>query len=185
MEAAFAWLGHIADWIGQWFPRWVIVDTTEGWVKWVRGSRVVTGTAGIVWYWPVTTRIKTFAVVRDSINCKPQTVTLANGETLLLEVVVIYEVSDIERLVAFTAEPFSTIVDLAMGAVLFVVEGYESWDAIREASKRPPRARDSKFNYELREETRKALEPYGVKVLEVQLQNKAKCRVLKLANSQD
>ncbi len=184
MESAFAWIGRIVEWFGQFFPRREIITTAEGWIKWVGGDKVMTGGAGIVWYWPVQTVFKKVNVVRDSINCNAQTLTLPSGDTVLVEAVVIYRISDLAKLAA-TTEPFSTIADETMGAVLYALESYESWEAIREASKRRKGQRDSDFNRKLKEEVQRALATYGVDVLAVNLQNKAKCRVLKLVNSQE
>ena len=118
MEAAFAWLGEIINWVGRWIPRLTIVTTTEGWVKFVRGKRVVSGSAGLVWHWPLITALQVFPVARDSINCKAQTITTPSGETILIEAVVIYEITDIEKLVAHTTSPTLTIEDVTLGATL-------------------------------------------------------------------
>jgi regulator of protease activity HflC (stomatin/prohibitin superfamily) len=185
MTDAFAWLGELVSWFGQWFPRWEIMDTSEGWVKWVRGKRIVTGGAGIVFYWPATTKFARWFVARDSKNCKAQTLSLPSGETILFEAVVIYEIKDLALLAGYTADPLNTIEDVTMGAVLSVMEGFNSWEEIRAASVRLPRARDTEFNRMLRDEVQRALASYGVNVLGVFLQNKAKCRVLKLVNSQE
>lgn len=184
MTEAFAWIGDLVGWFGQWFPRWEIITTAEGWIKWVGGSKVKTGGAGIVFYWPARTVFKKVNVVRDSVNCNAQCLTLPSGDTLMVEAVVIYRITDLSMLAA-TAEPFSTIADLTMGAVLYALEEYDSWNAIRTASIRRKGQRDSDFNRRMKDEVQKALLPYGVDVLAVQLQNKAKCRVLKLVNSQE
>lgn len=185
MESAFAWLGQIIEWVGRFLPRWEIITTTEGWIKWVGGKKVITGGAGIVWYWPARTHFEKFFTARDSINCKAQTMTLASGETLLVEAVVIFEIKDLAKLAGETAAPIATITDLTLGAVLSVMETYGSWEDIRVASIRLPRARDTEFNRLMREEVQRALMAYGVNVLAVMFQNKAKCRVLKLVNSQE
>ena len=184
MESAFAWLGQIFEWFGRFLPRWEIITTAEGWIKWVGGSKVKTGGAGVVFYWPARTIFKKVNVVRDSINCNAQTLTLPSGDTMLVEAVVIYRISDLAKLAA-TTEPFSTIADETMGAVLYALEEYESWGAIRTASIRRKGQRDSDFNRRMRDEVQKSLTPYGVDVIGVNLQNKAKCRVLKLVNSQE
>lgn len=185
LESAFAWIGQIAEWIGQWFPRWEIIDTTEGWIKWVGGSKVKTGGAGIVWYWPARTKFRKHYTARDSINCKAQTVTLLSGETVLIESAVIYEIKDLAKLAGETADPLITIEDLTMGAVMSVMETYPSWEDVLKASIRAPRARDTEFNRSMREAVQAALLAYGVQVLAVLFQNKAKTRVLKLVNSQE
>ena len=185
MESAFAWIGALIEWLGLWIPRLTIVDTTRGWVKFVRGRIVRSGGPGLVWHWPLITKLTVFPVVRDSLNCKPQTITMASGETALVEAVVIYEILDIEKLVAHTADPFSTIEDLVMGAILYVLEGVDSWADIQRLSKREPRARNSELNYRFKTEVQRELVPYGVNVFDVFLQNKAKARVIKLVNSAD
>jgi regulator of protease activity HflC (stomatin/prohibitin superfamily) len=182
MEAAFAWLGYVFEWLGRWIPRLTIVNTTHGWVKFVGGSKVKSGGAGPVWHWPMWTNLVVFPIERDSLQCPAQAITLSSGETVLVVATVVYEVKEIEKLVAQTPEPQSTIADLTMGAVLYVMEGINSWDEIRQLSVRAPRARDTELNRRLRDEVQRALEPYGVNVLMVMLQNKAKARVYKLVN---
>lgn len=182
MEAAFAWFGYLFEWLGKWIPRPTIVNTTHGWVKFVGGKKVKSGEAGVVWHWPIWTNLIVFPVKQDSLRCNSQSITLASGETALVEAVVIYEVTEIEKLVAGTPEPNMTIIDLTMAAVLYVLEGIASWDEIRQLSVRAPRARDTELNRRLRDEVQRALEPYGVKVNMVMLQNKAKTRVIKLVN---
>lgn len=184
MTEAFAWLGEIVNWVGKWIPRLTIVTTTEGWVKFVRGSLVKSGGPGLVWHWPLVTELRVIPVARDSINCRAQTITTPSGETILIEAVVIYEIIDIERIVAHTADYVNTIHDVTLGAILSVMEGL-TWGDIQALSIRQPRARDTEFNYRLKEEVQRALQPYGVSVLSVMLQNKAKARVIKLVNSQD
>ena len=185
MESAFAWIGAIVQWFGQFIPRLTIVDTTQGWVKFVRGKNVRNGGPGLVWHWPLLTKIVVMATVRDSIAPPTQTITLSSGETVLVEAVIIYDIRDIEKLVAHTAEPFNTIADVATGAVHSVVEMVESYEALVKMGARQARRQNSDLNYKLIAEMREALEPYGVNVLDVFLQNKAKARVLRLVNSQN
>ncbi len=182
MEAAFAWLGQVIEWFGRWIPRLTIVNTTHGWVKFVRGKHVRTGGPGLIVHWPLITELVIFPTARDSLKCEAQTVTLASGETVLVQAVVIYEVEDLVKLIAGTAEPSMTIVDQTAGAVASVLETIQSWEELRGLSVRQPRYRDSELNARLKDAVSKALEPYGVKVLAVMLQNKAKARVYKLVN---
>lgn len=182
IDSAFAWLGEIVNWVGRWIPRLTIVNTTLGWVKFVRGHDIKSGGPGLVWHWPLITELKVFPIVRDSLQCKAQTITMPSGETALVEAVVVYEIVDIEKLVAHTAEPTMTIADLTSGAVLYVMEDVASWEELRQLSIRVPRARDSELNRRLKEEVQRALAPYGVNVMAVMLQNKAKARVFKLVN---
>lgn len=185
MGEAFSWVGDLVRWFAQFKPCRELVDSTEGWIKWVGGKKIITGGPGIVWFWPLMTKFKKMPVVRDSINCNAQCLTLPSGETVLIEAVVIYAITDLQKLAGETTEPNATIADLTMGAVLYAMESYDSWEAIRLSSVRQPRQRDSEFNRGMRDEVQRALAPYGVNVLSVYLVNKAKCRVLKLVNSQE
>lgn len=182
MEAAFAWLGQIIEWVGRWIPRLTIVNTTKGWVKFVRGSKVKSGGPGLVIHWPLLTELIVYPIVRDSMRCQVQTITLASGETVLLDALVIYEVECIEKLIAYTADPGMTIMDQTMGAVAGVIEAVLGWNELIQLSTRKKGARDTELNYRLKDAISTALEPYGVKVLSVMLQNKAKARVYKLVN---
>lgn len=184
-DSAFAWIGAIIEWFGRWIPRLTIVDTTQGWIKFIRGRIVRSGGPGLVLHWPLVTKLVVFPVVRDSLNCKPQTITLASHETVLVEAVVIYEIADIEKLIAHTADPIMTIEDVTMGATLYVVESVFDWPELLKLSTRQSRARNSELNYRLKSEVARELAPYGVNVLDVFLQNKAKARVIKLVNSAD
>lgn len=53
MTGALAWLNDLAQWIGRWFPRLVIVHPTHCGVRFGRkGSAVAVG-AGLIFYWPL------------------------------------------------------------------------------------------------------------------------------------
>src|SRR5574341_131131 len=185
MESAFAWVGALFEWFGTFVPRMSIVDTTQGWVKFVRGRVVRSGGPGLVFHWPLVTRLVVIPIVRDSLTCKAQTITLASSETVLVEAIVIYEITSIEKLVAHTADAETTISDVTTGAIHSVIETVPSYDVLVQMGVRRARRQNSDLNYKLIEEVKEALEPYGVRVLDVFLQNKAKARVLRLVNSQD
>lgn len=186
MESALAWIGHLADWIGRFFPRLKIVPTTHGWVKFVRGSKVVSGKAGLVWYWPLVTELKIYPTARASINLKAQTLTTSEPDpaTILVEAMIVYAIEDIEKIAAYTWEPDETIADISISGVHEVISAL-SWDDIRQQSQRQPRARGSVLDSKLKAELVSMLADYGVKVITVTLTNLAKCRVIKLVNSQD
>ena len=185
MEAAFAWVGHIADWLGRFFPRLKIVPTTHGWVKFVYGSKVLSGGAGLVWYWPLVTEFKSYPTARASLNLRAQTITVSPDQTtVLVEAMIVYAIEDIEKIAAYTWEPDETIADISISAVHEVISSL-SWEQIQQQNQRQPRHRGSELDSKLKAEVGSALADYGVRVITVTLTNLAKCRVLKLVNSQD
>ncbi len=41
MDSALAWIGQVAEWVGRFIPRLIILNTTEGAVKFVHGDTPV------------------------------------------------------------------------------------------------------------------------------------------------
>jgi regulator of protease activity HflC (stomatin/prohibitin superfamily) len=171
-ESAFAWVQGIVEWVGQFFPRWIVVDTTHGWVKWVKGSRVETGGAGIVWHWPATTNFVQYPVVRQATELPTQTMETTDGKTIVVGTLIVYEIKDLRKILAETYDPEQTIKDLAQGAIHDVCS-MKAW-----ADLKAP-----KLDLELRREVAKRLEPFGVRVLRTTFTNLARTRVLKIVQS--
>lgn len=177
MEAAFAWIGAIAEWFGQFVPRILILNTTMGAVKFVRGARAVPLASGMHIWWPLTTEVITYPVARQTDNLRTQTIVTSDSHTIVVGGMVVYEVSDIEKLVAHTYHPQDTIKDVSMTAIHDVC-CLMTWEELKTAQ------RDGRLDRRLRSETHSALKPYGIQVLKVQLTDLAPARVLKLIQSQ-
>jgi regulator of protease activity HflC (stomatin/prohibitin superfamily) len=176
MESALAWIGHIASWIGQWIPRWIIVTTTHGAVKFVRGHTVVTCAPGVHWYWPVLTMFLVHPIARQTANLRSQTVMTSDERTIAVGGMIVYEIADIEKIIAHTFDPDETIKDIAVSSVHDVCCQL-SWAEIREYQ------RNGQLDTKLKKEARRDLERYGVRVLKMTLTDLAQCRVLKVINS--
>src|SRR5579859_4527310 len=95
MESALAWIGKIADWLGQWIPRWVIFDTTMGGVKFIRGKRAVPLGPGVHFYWPATTILDTYPTARQTDDLRSQTVVTADDKVIVVSGQIVYEVTDV------------------------------------------------------------------------------------------
>lgn len=173
MESAFAWLGHIAEWFGQFIPRLAIVDYTHGAVKMVKGAKVVALEPGLHAYWPLTTNFYLYPTARQGEDLRSQTIVTADDKTIAVAGMLVYEVSDIKQLIANTYKPDQTIKDISL-TVIHDVCCQLTWPELREQQ------RSGKLDRALKAEAKKALEPYGVKVLKVMLTDLAPCRVLKL-----
>lgn len=174
MEAALGWLGRLIEWFGQWIPRWIIVRSTHAGVKWVRGSKVVTIEPGIHFYWPVTTEVLVYPTARQAANLRPQTLVTTDDRTILVSGLLVYEVRDIDKLIAQTFDPDDTVEEIALG----VINGVcckKSWQEIRDDHE------SGKLDREMLHRSRLALAPYGVYVLRATLTDLAPARVIKLA----
>lgn len=176
MESAFAWIGQVVEWFGQWIPAKVLVDPTHAAVKFIRGQKGIPLKPGMHFFWPITTTFHHYPVVRQAVDLRSQTFMTTDEVTAIAGGLVVYEVNDIELLIGHTFEPDSTIKEITIGEIHSVLCSM-SWSDIRTS------LASGKLDTRLRGEVRKALEKYGVKVINVTLTDLAKCRVLKLFNS--
>lgn len=176
MESAFAWFGQLVDWFGKFVPRWVILDTTEGAVKYVRGAHPVALAPGIHWYWPLITTLNTYPTARQADRLPTQTITTADGKTVILGAMVVYRVTNILTLLSQNHSATGTIRDIAMTAVHDVCCRM-TWAELQDEQRR------NTLDTKLKNKTRDALEEYGVAVVKVMLIDLALVRVLRISQS--
>jgi SPFH domain/Band 7 family protein len=178
VDGAFAWIGNLISWFAQWVPRWVILDTTLAAVKYVKGQPVACEPGAIHWYWPVTTTMTPYPIARQTSNLKTQTMSTADDRPMTIAVggMIVYEISDVLKIVAHTFDPDETIRDIAMSSIHDVL-CLLTWDEIR------AELRNGKLERALKAEAKKELERYGVRVLKVTLTDLAPCKVIKLVQS--
>lgn len=176
MESALAWIGQIAAWIGQWIPRWNILDTTEGAIKYVGGKRVVVCGPGVHFFWPARTTWVAYPTARQTDRLETQTMETKDGKTFIVAGTITYSVTDLAALVTTTHSPTTTIVELAASAVHDICCDF-TWDELQTEQ------RKGTLKTKLRNEAVKQLDDYGVKVIKMQLTNLARCRVIKVSQS--
>jgi regulator of protease activity HflC (stomatin/prohibitin superfamily) len=178
MENAFAWIGQTAEWVGRFFPHITIVPTTHGAVKFVKGKKVVPLGPGIYVYLPLTTQLVGYPTARQAVDLRPQTIVTKDDKTIAIGALIVYEIMDIAAILAHTYDPEETVRDIAMSGVHDVCCQYE-WEDLKAAQ------RSGKLDTALRQEIRKGLEPYGVKLMKATLTDLAPCRVIKLMTTSD
>lgn len=176
MEGALAWISELVNWLGQFIPRWEIVDTTHGAVKFVRGSKVVALGPGWHIYWPVTTKFETYPIARQASDLRTQTIVTKDDRTVAIGGQIVYEIADIEAILARTYDPEQTIKDISLTAIHDVC-CQMTWDELKEAQ------RNGALDRNLRREAKKTLDSYGVKVLKTTLTDLAPCRVYRMVQS--
>lgn len=176
MESAFGWLGQLIEWLGLFIPRRILIDTTEAGVKWVnsrKGSKVVPMQAGFHWYWPFTSDYKLHPIKRQTVDLRPQTIETKDGQTIIAGGLVVYEVTDIERVLVDTYNPDQTLKDVCLPAIHDVLSEM-TWEEIKTA----PR-----LHLRLKNEVQREVEPFGVKVLKTKLTDLARSPVLRIIQS--
>lgn len=177
LDSAFAWLQSITDWLGRFIPRWVVVSTTEGAVKYVGGDRVVVCGPGIHWYWPARTEWQDYPTAMQTDRLETQTMETADGVTFLVSGTLSYTVDDLGKLLPVVHNAATLAVDMAMAAVHDVCCDM-TWQTLREEQRHA-----SKLKTKLRNSAQAQLEPYGIRVVKLQLNSMARCRVLKVSQS--
>jgi regulator of protease activity HflC (stomatin/prohibitin superfamily) len=173
VSEAFVWLSDLIKWFGEFFPRWRIVNTTKGAVKWVWGKRVVKLGPGWHVYWPFSTQFQMYPTARQATDLRPQVVTTADNRTVLVGGLITYEIVDIEAILARTYDPEETIADIALTAFHSVC-CRKTWAELRDGQT------SGMLDKEIRFVARKFLGPYGVRVLKTSLTDLAPTQVMKL-----
>jgi regulator of protease activity HflC (stomatin/prohibitin superfamily) len=173
-DGALAWIGQVVEWFGRFIPRWIILNTTEGAVAFVRGAHPVELGPGVHWYWPAWTEIKAWVVARQSINLTTQTITTKDDKVLAVGAVIVFRVTDALTLITKTFDPDVTIRAVAAGAIHAACSGVE-WAELKMAKD------DGSLDTMLRRELQRRLgRRFGIKVLDATLTDFAPCRVLKV-----
>ena len=176
MDSALAWVGQIANWIGKFIPRWLILDTTEGAVKFKSGKTAVALGPGIHWYWPVTTKITEYPTAFQADRLQTQTLVTTDDKVIIVGAMISYSVIDILPLISGTHSAVMTVKNLAMTAVHDVCCRM-SWEELKAEQ------RKGTLDTKLRNMAQRMLTKYGVHVEQLTLIDLAPARVLKLMRS--
>lgn len=195
MESALAWIGKIADWIGQWFPRWQILNTTEGAIKYrtfllplafrrfvgrsyhFNGDiRVKVCGPGLHWYWPANSTFIGYPIAQQTDRLEAQTMESSDGKTFIVCGTITYSVTDLSLLLPLLHSPTKSTIDITM-TVLHDVCCDMTWAALQDESRR------GTLKTKLKNSAQRQLEQYGLKVIMVKVTSLARCRVLKVSQS--
>jgi regulator of protease activity HflC (stomatin/prohibitin superfamily) len=174
MDSALAWIGQVANWFGQFFPRWIILNTTQGAVKFVRGSRPVILGPGIHWYWPAVTEVKEWIIAMQPVDLPTQTIVTSDGKTVAVGGAVIFRIRDIGPLLTDVWDPDKTIRVMA-STVIRDVCSEATWDELR--------ASNGALQRELKRAMGRRLRRFGVVVITATINEFGPCRVLKVLQS--
>lgn len=192
MDSALAWIGQIADWIGKFFPRWVVLEASDGGVKQVgfmlpRAWRVRCGgfdgdlkimscQPGIHWYWPATTIFNSGPTARQTDKLPTQTFTLADDITIAIGGMLVYTVDDLAKLYTTTHSPMHAVQDIALTAVHDVCCRM-TWTDLKDEERR------GTLDTKLKNMAQRSLDDYGVKVIKCMLTDLTRTRALRVIQS--
>lgn len=186
MGGALEWLSEFVRWFAEFFPHWKVVISTQGAVKFksfrltdpfAGGLEVEVCGPGFVIYWPVVTDITIYPTARQANDLRAQTLVTKDDRTITVSAMIVYEIHDLEAIVAHTYDPEQTIKDIAVTAVHEAC-CKRTWGELVEQQRR------STLDTALKNEAQKQLKDYGVLVLKVALTDLAPCRVFRLMQSQ-
>ncbi len=178
LDSAFGWVERIADWLGQWVPRWHLLDVSFEAIKVKQHKdperRVTVCSPGAIhWHWPVTTLWFEHPVARQTVDLKSQTITLRDSKTVVVGGLIVCRVKDIKKLLCDTYDADEAIKDISLSAIHDVCCQHD-WPGLLEGQ------RSGELDKKLKEEAARELNKYGVTVLKVSLTDLAPCRVIKL-----
>jgi hypothetical protein len=176
IDSALGWIGQVAEWLGAFVPRWHILDTTEGAIKYVRGMPRFCEPGRIHWVWPVTSIWVVYPMARQTDRLETQTMETTDGKTFIAAGTITYEVTDLMSLVPTTHSPLTTTIELA-GAALHDVCCAYTWEDLQRMQQ------NGTLKTRLRNAARRQLSGYGVNVIKVQLTTLARARVYKVSQS--
>lgn len=176
MSEALAWIGQIADWLGKFIPRWAILDTTEGAIKFVGGKKVVVCGPGVHVWWPVRTLFHAYPIARQTDRLETQTMESRDGKTFMVSATITYQVENLGLLVPMTHNAATATIDIAMTAVHDVLCQF-TWEELQAEQ------RLGKLKTKLRNAAQKDLTELGIKVLMLKTNSLARCRVIKVSQS--
>lgn len=171
MNAAFGWLGQFFEWFGKFVPRLIIVPTTHGGVKFVRGKHVKELKAGLHVYLPLVTETIIYPITRQTNQLEPQVIVTKDGQSVTISCIITYEIDDVVSALSKTWNIDEVVNDVAQMGVVSVITD-NTFDQLMGDI-------DSKIKEQLTEAARETLSDFGVKVLNCSLIEISPCLVIK------
>ena len=174
MESAFAWIGQIAEWFGNFIPTWELVRATENAVKFLPGGKTKVLGPGIHWYWPVTTEMETVAVVRQVLDTQPQTIMTQDHEPVYVSGLVVYTISNLHAYMVENYDAADNLDDIVQTAIRKTIVNRD-FLTIQKAR--------ADVDNRLTSDVQKALEPFGIEVEAARITDFSRARVTNMVGN--
>lgn len=170
MESAFAWLGDIINWFGKFIPRVFIMKATHGGIAFKRGKHVIKLDPGLHVYWPFTTELATYPIVRQTSNLPTQVLMSKDGKPVVVGGIVVYKINDIVKALRDVWDLDDTIRDISLLAISKIIFNKTVVEI---------RKHHEIINKELTEELRQKLGEFGVDIVTFCISDYSTCVVIK------
>lgn len=171
VDSALGWIGQLAEFLGAWFPRLLVVQSSHRAVKYRNGHTPILLEPGRHVYWPIMSPIETCAVVPQVDDMPTQLLETADGVAVAVGAVAEFEVEDAVAFLAQTQNGFAVVRMIVAACVRDVVITTPYDDVTADAAA---------LNRRLTRQSRRALRPYGVLVRRVRLTDYARVRPIHL-----
>ena len=110
---AFSFLNDVAQWFGQWMPKWALLQVDEGGVKYLPGKEIIVLEPGeIYWYWPVTSNVVTIDTRRQTLTFG-QRLTTKDDISVQLNTVIVFTIWDVKKALVDTKDFEDTVGEVA------------------------------------------------------------------------
>ena len=161
MDAALGWIGDLVRYFARLVPRLQLVRITEGAIKFRRAKALEVG-PGLHWWWPVTTEIDVYPVVRQVISLEQQMIQTGEGKTIVVDGVIVYTIDDLYTFCVENDDAEENMAELAQAGMRKAVLGtpFEEINGGR-----------AKFDNRLTTEAQKSLKGFGVAIETMRLQS--------------
>jgi regulator of protease activity HflC (stomatin/prohibitin superfamily) len=180
MGAAFEWLGQLAEWVGRFFPRVVIVCDNMALLAYVRGTRrVVQGKlradgkrrGRLAVYWPFWTEAYLYSVNEQTLLTNPQNLTTQDRKSVVVQAVLVFSIIDVEKFGAEVYEAEESLGETLGEAIAKVVRGHTLATLLDEAER---------IDAELATAARRATKRFGIEVAKMRVTSLVQTRAISL-----
>jgi len=161
MDAALGWIGDLVRYFARLVPRLQLVRITERAVKFRRHKALEVG-PGLHWWWPVTTEMDVYPVVRQIVSLEQQMIQTDEGKTIVVDGVIVYSISDLYTFCVENHDAEENMAELAQAGMRKAVLS-TPFDEIN--------AGRAKFDNRLTREAQKSLQDFGVEIESMRLQS--------------
>ncbi len=169
METALGWLGDVFRFLLSLVPRLLIVRSTHRAVKFARGKNPYVLRPGLHFYWPLVTEVEVVPVTWQTVDLVPQYLTTADGFSVAVSGIVVYEVDDVLKLLTECFDYDAMIRSYSLAAIKRVI-AVNTFAFLQAGGAETDRL--------LTGELRRLLRRYGVRTIRVTLSDFTRCFVL-------
>jgi regulator of protease activity HflC (stomatin/prohibitin superfamily) len=164
----------LADFIKTWvidlIPRPLIVRTTHGGVRFVKGKKVKKIDPGFYFYWPFITEVVIYPTARQTAKLSEQCFQDKDGNPIVVRPILVYEVPDVAKALTTIPEIDEAVEDMSLATIKNFVMG-KSAKEISDMYK--------SIDSELTVTCRRKLAPFGIKIVNVFLSDCTPAKVIK------